>query len=66
MEKLDSIQLDKKLLAMRVRTKLRLKSQEQYVRDLNEVLPAAEAEFDNQLGLNKRPSIAKIAERAGE
>lgn len=46
MRELTKIELNKKILAMRVRAKLRLRSQEQYVRELNAQLPALEAEHD--------------------
>lgn len=49
MNKLTKQQLAKRKLAMRTRAILRLKAQEQYVDDLNAVLPDLEKKFDAQV-----------------
>lgn len=48
MKKLDKVELAKKILAMRVRARLRLRAQEQYAQELNDILPDLEKAFDQK------------------
>lgn len=65
MRKLDKIDLEKKRMAMRVRAALRLKAQEQYLEDLNEVLPDALAAFDKKTKLGELPKPLDVKRALG-
>lgn len=63
MNKLTDIQMAKRKMAMRVRARLRLKAAEQYLDDLDAILPALEHKFDQAtLEGKKLPPIVAFPE----
>jgi hypothetical protein len=66
LKRLGTIELAKKKMAMRVRATLRLKAQEQYLDELNELLPEAEIAFDKKVQQGKLPKPIDITKALGE
>ena len=66
MKRLGTIELAKKKMAMRVRAMLRLKAQEQYVDELNELLPEAEILFDKKVQQGKLPKPVDVSKALSE
>jgi hypothetical protein len=66
MKRLGTIELAKKKMAMRVRAMLRLKAQEQYLDELNEMLPAAEILFDKKVQQGRLPKPVDVSKVLSE
>lgn len=66
MKRLGTIELAKKKMAMRVRAMLRLKAQEAYVDELNELLPAAEILFDKKVQQGRLPKPIDVTKALSE
>jgi hypothetical protein len=66
MKRLGTIELAKKKMAMRVRAMLRLKAQEQYLDELNELLPASEILFDKKVQQGRLPKPIDVTKALSE